>query len=153
MCGHILSAGYRVTIFNRSRGKAQPLLDRGAAYAPTPRAVAEASDVIFSIVGYPSDVRSITLGEEGSLAGSRPGTILADMTTGEPALAQEIAGAAGAKGVDAIDAPVSGGDVGAREARLSIMIGGEPGPVAALDPLFRLMGNTIVHQGPAGAGQ
>jgi 3-hydroxyisobutyrate dehydrogenase len=153
MCGHVLAAGYAVTVFNRSRTKIQPLLDRGATPGDSPRAVAEASDVVFSIVGYPADVREVTLGPQGTLAGARPGSILVDMTTSEPALAREVFEAARAKGVHAVDAPVSGGDVGAREARLSIMVGGEPEPVAALEPLFQLMGKTIVHQGPAGAGQ
>jgi 3-hydroxyisobutyrate dehydrogenase len=153
MCGHLLAAGYQATVYNRSRAKVKPLLDKGAVEAGSPRAVAEVSDVIFSIVGFPHDVRAVTLGTEGSLAGARPGAVLVDMTTSEPALAREIFEAAGAKGVHAVDAPVSGGDVGAREARLSIMIGGEPEVVTALNPLFQAMGKTIVHQGPAGAGQ
>lgn len=153
MCGHLISAGYRVTVFNRTRTKEQALVDRGAVPAESPRAVAEASDVVFSIVGFPSDVRDVTLGPDGSLAGARPGTILVDMTTSEPALAREIFEKSKARGVHAVDAPVSGGDIGAKEARLSIMIGGEAGPVAALTALFQLMGKTIVHQGPAGAGQ
>jgi 3-hydroxyisobutyrate dehydrogenase len=153
MCGHVLAAGYGVTVFNRTRAKTQGLIDKGAAYAETPRAVAEASDVVFTIVGYPGDVREVTLGPGGTLVGAKAGAVLVDMTTSEPALAREIAEAARAKGVHAVDAPVSGGDVGAREARLSIMVGGDPEPVAALDPLFRAMGKTIVHQGPAGAGQ
>jgi 3-hydroxyisobutyrate dehydrogenase len=109
--------------------------------------------LIFTIVGYPRDVREVTLGTEGTLAGARAGSILVDMTTSEPALAEEIFKAAKAKSVDAVDAPVSGGDIGAREARLSIMVGGEAGVVKALLPLFEAMGKTIVHQGPAGAGQ
>src|SRR5260370_30209155 len=153
MCGHLMAAGYRATVYNRTRAKLKPLVDRGAAEADSPRAVAEASDVIFTIVGYPQDVRDVTLGPDGTLAGARPGAVLVDMTTSEPALAREIFEAAGAKGVHAVDAPVSGGDVGAREARLSIMIGGEPEVVTALNPLFQAMGKTIVHQGPAGAGQ
>jgi 3-hydroxyisobutyrate dehydrogenase len=153
MCGHLLAAGFRVTVHNRSEARLAPLLERGAVRAPTPRAVAEASDVVFTIVGYPRDVREVTLGPAGTLAGARPGTILVDMTTSEPALAVEIAAAAKSKGVHAVDAPVSGGDVGAREARLSIMVGGEPEPVAALAPLFALLGKTVVHQGPPGSGQ
>ncbi|MEO6811333.1 MAG: NAD(P)-dependent oxidoreductase [Isosphaeraceae bacterium] len=153
MCGHLMTAGYGVTVFNRSPEKAQPLVGRGARRASSPREVAEASDVVFSIVGYPGDVRQVTLGPDGSLAGARAGAILVDMTTSEPALAVEIHTKAHAKGVQAVDAPVSGGDVGAREARLSIMIGGDAEPVAALDPLFQLLGKTIVHQGGPGAGQ
>lgn len=153
MCGHLMAAGYGVTVFNRSPEKAQSLVDRGARSASSPREVAEASDVIFSIVGYPADVRQVTLGPDGSLAGAKPGSILVDMTTSEPALAVEIHAQAQAKRVQSVDAPVSGGDVGAREARLSIMIGGDAEPVAALDPLFQLLGKTIVHQGGPGAGQ
>ena len=153
MCGHLMAAGYHATVYNRTRSKAKPLVDRGASEADSPRAVAAACDVVFTIVGFPEDVREVTLGAGGTLAGARPGTVLVDMTTSEPALAREIFEAAQAKGVHSVDAPVSGGDVGAREARLSIMVGGEAEVVAALNPLFQLLGQTIVHQGPAGAGQ
>ncbi len=153
MCGHLMAAGFGATITNRSRAKAEPLLARGARWADNPRAVAEASDVVFTIVGFPSDVRSVVLGPEGVLAGARPGSYVVDMTTSEPSLAREIAAAAAKLGVHAVDAPVSGGDVGAREARLSIMIGGSAEAVAALDPCWRAMGKTIVHQGGPGAGQ
>jgi 3-hydroxyisobutyrate dehydrogenase len=153
MCGHLITAGYETIVYNRSEAKLAGLIAKGAKAAANPRAVAEASDVIFSIVGYPSDVRQVTLGPDGSLAGARPGAVLVDMTTSEPALAREIYDAAKAKGVDSVDAPVSGGDVGAKEARLSIMIGGDAEVVAALDPLFSAMGKTIVHQGGPGAGQ
>jgi 3-hydroxyisobutyrate dehydrogenase len=153
MCGHLMSAGFSATVFNRTKSKAQPLIDKGARWAETPRAVAEASDVVFSIVGFPADVRSVTLGADGALAGSRAGSTLVDMTTSEPSLAVEIAHAAKKAGVHAVDAPVSGGDIGAREARLSIMIGGEKEVVDALQPCWQAMGKTIVHQGGAGAGQ
>jgi 3-hydroxyisobutyrate dehydrogenase len=153
MCGHLLAAGYSATVYNRTAEKARSLVERGAELADSPQAVAEASDVVFTIVGYPRDVREVTLGARGTLAGARPGTVLVDMTTSEPALAIEIDQAARAKQVHAVDAPVSGGDVGAREARLSIMIGGDKEVVDALRPPFETMGKTIVHQGPAGAGQ
>jgi 3-hydroxyisobutyrate dehydrogenase len=153
MCGHLMAAGYEATLFNRSPEKARPLVEKGAKLADSPRAVAEAADVVFTIVGYPQDVREVTLGEHGTLAGAHPGAVLVDMTTSEPALAIEIDQAAKAKQVHSVDAPVSGGDVGAKEARLSIMIGGEKAVVDALRPLFEVMGKTIVHQGPAGAGQ
>lgn len=153
MCGHLMAAGFGATITNRSRAKAEPLLARGARWADNPRAVAQASDVVFTIVGFPSDVRSVILGPEGVLAGARPGSYVVDMTTSEPSLAREIAAAAAKLGVHAVDAPVSGGDIGAREARLSIMIGGSAEAVAALDPCWRAMGKTIVHQGGPGAGQ
>ncbi len=128
-------------------------MERGAAWADSPKAVAEQSDVVFSIVGFPADVRSVILGPDGALAGSRAGMVLVDMTTSEPSLAVEIAERARSVGVHSVDAPVSGGDVGAREARLSIMIGGEKEIVDALAPCWQAMGKTIVHQGPAGAGQ
>jgi len=153
MCQHVMSQGYSATVFNRSRDKLQPLLERGARAADSPRAVAENSDIVFAIVGYPRDVREVFLGADGALAGARPGMILVDMTTSEPSLAREIYEAAKAKGVGALDAPVSGGDLGARNATLSIMIGGDPEVVAAVQPVFRAMGQTIVHQGGPGAGQ
>jgi 3-hydroxyisobutyrate dehydrogenase len=153
MCQHLMDKGYSATVHNRSKEKAQPLLDAKAAWGDSPRAVAEQSDVVFAIVGFPRDVREVFLGEQGALAGSKSGIILVDMTTSEPSLAQEIYQAARAKGVASVDAPVSGGDVGAREARLSIMVGGDTEAVEAVQPLFECMGKTIVHQGPAGAGQ
>jgi 3-hydroxyisobutyrate dehydrogenase len=153
MCSHIIDAGYSATVFSRTKSRAEPLLAKGAAWADTPQAVAAESDVVFSIVGFPSDVRSVILGDVGALAGAAPGAVLVDMTTSQPSLAVEIAEAAKVKGVHAVDAPVSGGDVGAKNAALSIMIGGEADVVAALQPLWDTMGKTIVHQGPAGAGQ
>jgi 3-hydroxyisobutyrate dehydrogenase len=153
MCQHVMTKGYSATVFNRSRDKAQPLLDAGATWADTPKAVAERSDVVFAIVGFPPDVREVFLGANGALAGSKPGTILVDMTTSEPSLAAEIAKTAKAKGVAALDAPVSGGDVGAKNAALSIMVGGDKETFDAVLPLFEAMGKTIVLQGPAGSGQ
>ena len=153
MCQHVMQKGYRATVYNRTRDKAQPLLELGATFADSPKSVAEQSDVVFAIVGFPKDVREVFLGPNGVLAGSRPGMIVVDMTTSEPALAKEIYEAAKAKGVGALDAPVSGGDVGAREARLSIMVGGDREVFEAVKPIFECMGKTIVLQGPAGAGQ
>lgn len=153
MCGHLLQRGFSATVYNRSRAKAESLLAHGAKWADTPRDVAAQSDVVFSIVGFPRDVRETLLGAQGALAGAAPGSILVDMTTSEPSLAVEIHEAAQQRQVHSVDAPVSGGDVGAREARLSIMIGGDPAVVAALRPCFEAMGKTIVHQGGPGAGQ
>ncbi len=153
MCGHLMAAGYEATVYNRTLTKLAGLVDRGAKPAQSPREVAENSDVIFTIVGFPSDVRAVTLGPGGTLEGSKPGSVLVDMTTSEPALAVEIFEAAKLKGVDSVDAPVSGGDIGAKEARLSIMVGGEADAVASLQPLFEVMGKTIVHQGGPGSGQ
>jgi 3-hydroxyisobutyrate dehydrogenase len=153
MCGHVLDAGYRVTLTNRTPARAKPLLERGATWADTPAEVAARSDAVFSIVGYPADVREVILGEDGALAGLAPGGLLVDMTTSEPSLAVEIATAAGAAAIAALDAPVSGGDVGARNATLSIMVGGGGEAFERARPLFEAMGKTIVLQGGPGAGQ
>lgn len=153
MCQHLMSKGYSATVYNRSKEKTQPLAELGAKVVDSPRAVAENADVVFAIVGFPSDVREVFLGADGALAGSRAGTILVDMTTSEPSLAVEIHNAAQAKGVHSLDAPVSGGDVGAKNAALSIMIGGDEAVVNAVKPLFECMGKTIVYQGAAGSGQ
>ena len=153
MCGHLIDAGRVVTVFSRTRERAQPLLDKGAGWAATPAEVAAASEVIFTMVGYPADVREVVLGEHGALAGSAAGSVIVDMSTSEPSLAVEIAEAASRQSVGSLDAPVSGGDIGARNATLSIMVGGEAATVEAVRPLFELMGKTIIHQGPAGAGQ
>jgi 3-hydroxyisobutyrate dehydrogenase len=153
MCQHLMSKGYKATVYNRSKDKARPLLDEGAAWADTPRQVAENADAIFAIVGFPKDVREVFLGDKGALGGARAGSVLVDMTTSEPSLAREIYEAAKKKGVASVDAPVSGGDVGAKNAALSIMVGGDADVVEAVKPLLECMGKTIVHQGPAGAGQ
>ena len=153
MCQHVMDLGYSATVYNRTKAKAQPLLDAGAAWADSSREVAAASEVIFTIVGFPPDVREVYLGGDGLLKGAKSGSITVDMTTTEPSLAQEIYDEARAQGISAIDAPVSGGDVGAREARLSIMVGGDAEAVEAVMPLFEAMGKNIVHQGGAGAGQ
>ena len=153
MCGHLIAKGCSATVFNRTADRAKPLVDRGAKWAATPKAVAENSDVIFSIVGFPHDVRDVVLGPAGALAGASVGKILVDMTTSEPSLAREIYDAAKARGVASVDAPVSGGDIGAREAWLSIMVGGDKEVFDRLRPLFECMGKTIIYQGPAGSGQ
>jgi 3-hydroxyisobutyrate dehydrogenase len=153
MCGHLLKKGYSATVYNRSPGKAGPLMNAGATWADSPQAVAANSDVIFAMVGFPRDVREVFLGSSGILAGCQAGRIVIDMTTSEPALAQEIFQIAKAKGVDSLDAPVSGGDLGAKNASLSIMVGGENEALATVRPLLECLGKTIVHQGPAGSGQ
>ena len=153
MCGHLLAKGYPVTVHNRTRAKAQPLLDKGAAWADTPQAVAAASDVVLTIVGFPPDVRDVYLGAHGILAAARGGQVFVDLTTTQPSLSREIDAAARAKGAYGVDAPVSGGDVGARNATLSIMVGGDAAAVVAVTPLLQTLGKTIVHQGGAGAGQ
>ncbi len=153
MCGHLLDAGYQTTCFNRSPEKAEPLVARGASLAGSVAELVAQSDVVFTMLGYPQDVRQVVLGSDGILAAARSGMVLVDMTTSQPSLAMEIAEAAERQGVAAVDAPVSGGDVGAREARLSIMIGGREEVVRTLTPLLELLGTTIVRQGGPGAGQ
>ncbi len=153
MAGHLLAAGHPLTVYSRTRKKAAGLLDAGASWADTPREVAAASDVTIAIVGFPADVREVFLGDDGALAGAAPGSVLVDMTTSEPSLAVEIAEAARAKGVGAVDAPVSGGDVGAKNATLSIMIGGADEDVERVWPLFEIMGKSLVHCEGPGAGQ
>jgi 3-hydroxyisobutyrate dehydrogenase len=153
MCGHLMKAGFSATVYTRTKAKAQVLLDQGANWADSPQAVAENSDVIFSIVGFPHDVRDVLLGEDGALAGAAAGSVLVDMTTSQPSLAVEIHEAAKAKGVSSVDAPVSGGDIGAKAGTLSIMIGGDKAVVDSLQPCWEAMGKTIVYQGEAGSGQ
>ncbi len=153
MCAHLMEAGFSATVFSRTKSKARDLLDRGACWADSPENVAKESDVVFSIVGFPKDVREVILGGRGALAGARKGAVLVDMTTSEPSLAVEISEAAAAKGVHSVDAPVSGGDVGARNGTLTIMAGGEEDVVEALGPCWEAMGKSMVRQGGAGAGQ
>lgn len=150
MCGHLLAAGYRVSVYNRTREKAEPLLSRGARWAEGPGEIAGESDAVFTMLGYPHDVQQVA---SEVLAELREGALLVEMTTSTPSLAVSLAKQARERGAWSLDAPVSGGDVGAREARLSIMIGGEALAVDAVRPALELLGTTIVHQGPAGAGQ
>jgi 3-hydroxyisobutyrate dehydrogenase len=153
MCGHLLKAGYPVSVFTRTKDKAADLLGKGASWCATPREVAQASDFVFTMVGFPSDVREVYLDGDGILAGARPGSIICDMTTSEPSLAVRIAGEAARKSVASLDAPVSGGDVGAREAKLAIMVGGDRKTFDTVMPLFQKMGETIALMGGPGAGQ
>ncbi|WP_417730885.1 NAD(P)-dependent oxidoreductase [Rosistilla oblonga] len=153
MCGHLIDAGFPMTIYNRSPEKAGSLVAKGASLVSSPKEVAQRSDLIFTIVGFPDDLRQVTFGPEGTLANAAAGSVLIDMTTSKPSLAVEIYQAAKERGVQSVDAPVSGGDIGAREARLSIMIGGDKPVVDALQPCWDAMGKTIVYQGPAGSGQ
>lgn len=153
MCAHLIQAGYSLTVFNRTLSKAQPLLEMGARLAQSPLAVASQSDVVFSIVGYPSDVQSVLLDPtSGALAGLRHGGVLVDMTTSEPSLAAEISAAASAKNCAAIDAPVSGGDRGAKNGTLAIFAGGDESVVNRLNPLFSLLGK-VNYMGAPGKGQ
>ncbi len=153
MAGHLVKAGYRMRVHNRTRAKAQPLLDAGAEWAEEPSACAEDADVVFTIVGFPADVEQVHLGAGGVIQSVRDGAIIVDMTTSAPTLARKLARAYAQKGAVALDAPVSGGDVGAREGRLAIMVGGDAEAFEAVRPMLELMGRNIAHMGPAGAGQ
>ena len=153
MAGHLLNAGYPLHVHNRTQAKAQDLLDKGAQWQDSPGKVAAVSDVIITIVGFPNDVEAVYLGDDGILTNARAGSTVIDMTTSCPDLAQKIAEQAKIKGISSFDAPVSGGDIGAREARLSIMVGGDVEVFEKIKPLFEIMGKNIVLQGPAGSGQ
>lgn len=152
MAGHILKAGYPLNVYNRSRDKADELLTRGAVWCATPGELAATSDVVITIVGYPKDVEQVYLGDNGILACARD-ALLIDMTTSSPELAVRIAEEARQKGCRALDAPVSGGDIGARDAKLSIMVGGAQSAFDEALPILQLMGPAIVLQGGPGAGQ
>ncbi|MBI4185014.1 MAG: NAD(P)-dependent oxidoreductase [Proteobacteria bacterium] len=153
MAGHIQAAGYPLHVYNRTRAKAEPLIAKGAIWHDTVAGVAQACNVIITIVGYPKDVEGVYLGKGGVLEAVKRGSYIVDMTTSSPSLAQKIYEAARKKGVSSLDAPVSGGDVGARDAKLSIMVGGDKEAFEAVKPIFQLMGTNIVLQGGAGAGQ
>eukprot|EP01112_Ceratiomyxa_fruticulosa_P016095 TRINITY_DN4828_c0_g2_i1.p1 TRINITY_DN4828_c0_g2~~TRINITY_DN4828_c0_g2_i1.p1 ORF type:complete len:345 (-),score=86.33 TRINITY_DN4828_c0_g2_i1:248-1282(-) len=153
MCGHIIKNGYDVLMYNRTVEKMAPLVELGGKIAPSVAELAKNSEVVFSILGYPSDVRSVVLGDNGVIANLAPGSIYVDMTTSEPTLAREIYEEAKKKGVQAIDAPVSGGDIGAREARLSIMMGGDEDAIERVRPILQVMGQNIKHLGGPGSGQ
>jgi len=153
MCGHLLKAGFPVALTTRTREKAAALLEAGATWCPTAKAVAERSDVVFSMVGFPSEVEQVYLGDDGILAGAHADALVCDMSTSDPSLAVQIHQRAGARRVASLDAPVSGGDVGAREARLAIMVGGEKEAFDRALPLLQKMGETIALMGGPGSGQ
>lgn len=153
MAGHFIQAGYEVHIYNRTKSKAQDLLDQGAHWQDSPGLLAQQCDVIITMVGFPNDVEEIYLGENGILSNTKSGSYVIDMTTSSPMLAKEIYEKALALQVFSLDAPVSGGDIGAKEARLSIMVGGSREAFDAMLPLFEKIGTNIVYQGEAGAGQ
>jgi len=153
MAGHLLQGGYPVSVYNRTRHKAQALLDAGAQWLDSPQEVARASDIVFTIVGYPHDVEETVLGEKGVLSALSAGGVVCDMTTSCPTLAERIAKAAESKGCTALDAPVTGGDVGARNATLSILVGGDAAAFERLRPCFELMGKRVTYFGKPGMGQ
>jgi len=153
MAKHLMAAGHPLVIHTRTRARAEPLLAAGAQWAESPLAVAEQSEIVCSMVGYPEDVEVTHLGPQGTLRAAKAPALLIDFTTSSPALAQRIAERGAALGTHAIDAPVSGGDIGARNATLSIMCGGTEAAFQAARPILDLVGKTVVLQGPAGAGQ
>ena len=160
MAGHLLAAGHPLHVLNRTRAKAEPLLTRGAFWHDRPAAVAAAAGIVITMLGDPADVEDVYLGGtdrvpagEGLVDNARPGGLLIDMTTSSPALAERIAAVAAARGLACLDAPVSGGDIGARNAALIIMAGGDAAAFARAEPLFRLLGRSATLMGPAGSGQ
>jgi 3-hydroxyisobutyrate dehydrogenase len=153
MAGHLLAAGFPLIVYSRTKEKSAELLEKGANWVDTPKEMAESANVIMTMVGYPADVEEIYLGENGLINHGRKDSVLIDMTTSAPSLAVRIYESAKEKGIHTIDAPVSGGDVGAKEAKLSIMVGGKDEVFEAIKPLLKLLGTNIVYQGKAGAGQ
>lgn len=153
MAGHLLAAGNEVHVYNRTKARALPLVDKGAIWEDNPAAIAAKCDVVFSIVGFPKDVEEVYFGAGGLIENAKVGALLVDMTTSSPKLAKKIAEASKARGISALDAPVTGGDKGAREATLTIFVGGEHADFESALPYFKIMGRTIKHMGGAGAGQ
>ncbi|MDR0338462.1 MAG: NAD(P)-dependent oxidoreductase [Planctomycetaceae bacterium] len=153
MARHLLEAGYALNVHNRTKSKATALLNAGAVWYSSPKEVAEHSDIVFLMVGFPQDVRETILGSQGVLEGIKPNGIIVDMTTSSPTLAREIETECRKKKVISLDAPVSGGDLGAKNATLSIMIGGDQQTAESLRPFWDLMGKTVVYHGTSGNGQ
>ncbi|MBT2605739.1 NAD(P)-dependent oxidoreductase [Bacillus sp. ISL-53] len=153
MAAHLLKAGFEVFVYTRTKDKSSELLSQGAKWAAAPKEIAQKANVIISMVGYPSDVEEIYLGENGLIENGKQGTYLIDMTTSTPTLAVKIAEEAKKRGMESLDAPVSGGDIGARDAKLTIMVGGSSEAFEAVRPIFDILGSNVVHQGPAGSGQ
>jgi 3-hydroxyisobutyrate dehydrogenase len=153
MAGHLLAAGYGVTVFNRTKARAESLLQKGARWAATPADVARESDIVFTIVGFPNDVRETYLGKDGLIPTAKKGQIFVDMTTSQPSLAVEISQAAAKAGTAALDAPVSGGQAGAENAKLTIMVGGEKATFEKVLPLFQKLGKAATLLGGPGSGQ
>ncbi|MBP9656089.1 MAG: NAD(P)-binding domain-containing protein, partial [Rhodocyclaceae bacterium] len=153
MALHLLEAGHELSVYARRAEAAQPLVDAGAKACASPAEVAAASEVVFTMVTAGADVEQVALGEDGIVHGAKPGTVLVDMGTIPPGTARRVAAKLAAKGIETIDAPVSGGEVGARNATLAIMAGGKAEVLERVRPLLERLGKTIVHIGPSGAGQ
>ncbi|SFH88944.1 3-hydroxyisobutyrate dehydrogenase [Selenomonas ruminantium] len=153
MAGHLLAAGFKVSVYNRTKSKAEGLIAQGAKWCESPGACARGQDVVITIVGYPKDVEEVYLGADGVLANAKAGAYVVDMTTSSPILAEKIYVAAREKGIHGVDAPVTGGDTGAKNASLSILVGGDESSFQALKPVFAVLGKNLVYMGSAGAGQ
>ncbi|EAG9229627.1 NAD(P)-dependent oxidoreductase [Listeria monocytogenes] len=153
MAAHLLEAGYEVSVYTRTKTKAKDLIDKGAIWTDTPGELASKVDILISMVGYPKDVEELYLGENGFLENLAVGTVAIDMTTSSPALAKKIARLGLEKGIGVLDAPVSGGDIGARNGTLSIMVGGSEEVFLKVKSIFDILGSSVVLQGDAGAGQ
>ena len=150
---HLLTAGHEVTIYTRTKSKAATLVEAGAKWADTPAAATTGQHVVFTMVGYPQDVEEVYGGSNGIFSVAQPGTIVVDMTTSEPTLAKKLFDQASEKGIHSLDAPVSGGDIGAQNGTLSLMIGGDKAIFEQMKPIFEVFGQNIVYQGAAGSGQ
>ncbi len=153
MAGHILRAGYPLVVYNRTKKKADELVARGAKWADSPAEVAAQSDIVLTIVGFPEDVEEVYLGKKGLFTRGKAGSVYIDLTTSSPTLAQKLAEIGMEKGIHVLDAPVSGGDIGAKNATLAIMVGGEKAAYEKVLPILQLLGKKITYMGPAGAGQ
>lgn len=153
MAGHLLDAGYALVVYNRTASRTDELVARGALRATSPADAVAQADVVITMVGYPADVEAVYLGADGIIGAAKPGTLLIDMTTSSPVLAERIASEASAQGLRALDAPVSGGDVGARNATLTIMVGGDSESFHSAEPILRVLGTNVVRQGGSGCGQ
>ncbi|EMH4390347.1 NAD(P)-dependent oxidoreductase [Listeria monocytogenes] len=153
MAGHLLEAGYEVLVYTRTKTKAEDLLEKGALWIKTPGELANKVDILISMVGYPKDVEELYLGENGFLENLAVGTVAIDMTTSSPALAKKMAEFGREKGIGVLDAPVSGGDIGAKNGTLAIMVGGSEDVFLKVKPIFDILGSSVILQGDAGAGQ
>ena len=153
MAGHLMDAGFEVSVYNRTKSKADKLVERGAKWCSSPGECAKGQDVVITIVGYPKDVEQVYLSDDGIIANAKEGAYIVDMTTSSPTLAEKIYNAAKSKHINAVDAPVTGGDTGAKNATLTIFVGGDETTFNALKPMFEVIGKNIAYMGTAGAGQ
>lgn len=153
MAHHLMKAGYALHVYTRTKEKANELIQEGAIWESTVAELTNASDVVITMIGTPADVEEVYFGKNGIIENAKPGTYIIDMTTSKPSLAIEIYEKAKVKGIYALDAPVSGGDVGAKNAKLAIMVGGDEEAFDKMAPIFNIMGENIILQGEAGAGQ